>query len=441
MENTGMFANVLASEGYANDGHLQLDSDMFAYQHESFAPRSQAPASHLKLRSSCDACGQAKVRDQRPLLNCVTSGLRARTKTKCDRRRPACSRCVSQGIKCVYGVSRKSGKPPRRRPPVTSPSESEKRATNVDLMFGLAEGTLPITPDFSATDIGFQAQFPFGSLGDLSVLTPNLSDQDTTGLTWQCDSRATPKPAENSSTPNAVTGATAQRHSCAQELKDIMRVLYCSNPFTPVSDGVLARTLDLGSILTRSRDVVRRLELLLKCPCARSPHMAMLYASIMSRMLLWYRQAAWNATTTGASPTPAAEEPMPFVSGSSLTKAGAAETADEIGGGVSVLAMPVTVGTFETDDRNLQTALTNCLLLSELRKVGALIDMFMCIGRSELQNTNAACSIGEELGACQGDTALFESLGAWLWTEHGHILKKARSGLSVLHENIPGPSQ
>ncbi|KAI1304720.1 hypothetical protein F5Y03DRAFT_395244 [Xylaria venustula] len=130
-----MFAGICASEGNVHEGHLQLDSDIFGCQHESIPPWPRAPASRFRLRSSCDACGQAK--------------------TKCDRSRPACSRCVSQAIKCVYGVSRKAGKPPRRRPPITSLSEPETTGTDVDLMFGLAEGVLAINSDFSASDLAF----------------------------------------------------------------------------------------------------------------------------------------------------------------------------------------------------------------------------------------------------------------------------------------------
>lgn len=45
-----------------------------------------------KLRWSCDECGTAKV--------------------KCDHGQPECGRCVAHGHTCVYGVSRKMGKPP-----------------------------------------------------------------------------------------------------------------------------------------------------------------------------------------------------------------------------------------------------------------------------------------------------------------------------------------
>ena len=47
------------------------------------------------LRASCDACASSKV--------------------KCDKERPACRRCLSGGAECVYGVSRKHGKQPRRK--------------------------------------------------------------------------------------------------------------------------------------------------------------------------------------------------------------------------------------------------------------------------------------------------------------------------------------
>jgi hypothetical protein len=55
-------------------------------------PTSKSP----KLRASCEGCGTAKVR--------------------CDRGQPKCSRCVALGLTCVYGISRKFGKPPRKRP-------------------------------------------------------------------------------------------------------------------------------------------------------------------------------------------------------------------------------------------------------------------------------------------------------------------------------------
>ncbi|ETS81558.1 hypothetical protein PFICI_06560 [Pestalotiopsis fici W106-1] len=75
------------------------------------------PPRQPKLRSSCDGCGAAKL--------------------KCDRRQPTCGRCADLGVTCIYGVSRKMGKPPRDRlqlsasrgksPADRRPSSAEKR--------------------------------------------------------------------------------------------------------------------------------------------------------------------------------------------------------------------------------------------------------------------------------------------------------------------------
>ena len=99
-----------------------------------------------------------------------------------------------------------------------------------------------------------------------------------------------------------------------------------------------------------------------------------------------------------------------------------------------MLPTPVTIGTFQSNDRSLQTALANCLLLSELKMVGALIDLFTSIGKdpSGIQAIGDACPIGEDFRSSDGDANLFASLGSWLRTEHGRIVTKANTGLSVL---------
>ncbi|KAF2875395.1 hypothetical protein BDV95DRAFT_484717 [Massariosphaeria phaeospora] len=48
-----------------------------------------------KLRASCDACAASKV--------------------KCSKEHPICGRCSTNGSQCIYGVSRKHGKPGRTR--------------------------------------------------------------------------------------------------------------------------------------------------------------------------------------------------------------------------------------------------------------------------------------------------------------------------------------
>lgn len=60
------------------------------------APKSTtAPERKPKLRASCDACAASKV--------------------KCSKEHPICARCSANGSQCIYGVSRKHGKPGRTR--------------------------------------------------------------------------------------------------------------------------------------------------------------------------------------------------------------------------------------------------------------------------------------------------------------------------------------
>ncbi|KAF1944660.1 hypothetical protein EJ02DRAFT_501307 [Clathrospora elynae] len=61
------------------------------------APKSSASGKEkrLKLRASCDSCASSKV--------------------KCSKEHPICARCSANGSPCIYGVSRKHGKPGRTR--------------------------------------------------------------------------------------------------------------------------------------------------------------------------------------------------------------------------------------------------------------------------------------------------------------------------------------
>ncbi|KAJ0113950.1 Sterigmatocystin biosynthesis regulatory protein [Diaporthe amygdali] len=372
-------------------------------------------------------------------------------------------------MSCVYGVSRKAGKPPRKRQSDASPlantipnplpsrsSDPEaanvemaaggggREAMNIDIMFSLGEDTMGNESPLSGSDAALQTWFPFDTFSGLGSLPGSSSDWDTCmSVLNGSPLKQVESPATTTSTSTSAAAAATTRHSCTQQTKEVMRRLYCANPSEPISDGLPARTLDLGSVLTRSSEVFGPLESLLRCPCARSPHMAMLYASILSRILLWYRQAAWNESSTQVSPSPSLFEPTltgqgttPSFFGSTSLKAFDSETTEDEGG-VSVLPMPVMVGNFQSDDQNLQTAFTSCLILKELGRVGRLIETLISLGSgsADSQTMDHACPAAGDPSAGVADASLFASLGAWLRTEHGHIVRKARSGISMLDGN------
>ncbi|KAL4881100.1 hypothetical protein BJY04DRAFT_64952 [Aspergillus karnatakaensis] len=62
-----------------------------------------------KLRTSCDACTAAK--------------------TRCSKEQPQCLRCVKHGHQCVYGRSRRKGKPPMVAKKVISQASEDDQLT------------------------------------------------------------------------------------------------------------------------------------------------------------------------------------------------------------------------------------------------------------------------------------------------------------------------
>jgi hypothetical protein len=202
-------------------------------------------------------------------------------------------------------------------------------------------------------------------------------------------------------------------------------------------DGGEHLTQTMDKVLNRNKQAVDNMRQLLACPCSRSPHLAMLYASITSKILMWYQLAAGcaqTAATTTATwdsfpPLDSStcqghhhNQPTPPLSASSSPAATSATPAaspvtahaQQQHKGFVVTPMQFSVGAFSVDDEAAQEALRTQLLLSELRKAGNLIDM-LCMqggiagGRSG--ESAAAAVPGGEV------TDIYSALGTWLKCE------------------------
>lgn len=191
----------------------------------------------------------------------------------------------------------------------------------------------------------------------------------------------------------------------------------------------LTQTMD--KVLNRNKQAVHNMHQLLKCPCSKSPHLAMLYASIVSKVLMWYQLAAGctKPTTTtswdyfaalggqGSSnqPTPplsASSSPsMAFVQpGSPGIMAPHHHQSNQF----VVTPMQFSVGAFSVDDESAQEALRKQLLLSELKKAGNLIDLLSMQGRDEL------AAMGEV-------NDVYSALGTWLRCELNRTIASLKS--------------
>ncbi|KAJ8131531.1 hypothetical protein O1611_g2093 [Lasiodiplodia mahajangana] len=186
--------------------------------------------------------------------------------------------------------------------------------------------------------------------------------------------------------------------------------------------------LDTGSaqldrVLHLNRNAIDRLTRLLGCSCRRSPHLAMLYASIISRILVWYQQAvgckkSWCPNTTPSDSMSVAGSHGTASSGSPAEDIPTLSRTT----GFVVEPMQLTMGAFKIDDQAVQATLRSHLVLSELKKAACLIDHFTSQG---LGGSNTASSVD----------ALYTSLGNWLRSELSRTVKEIKSRMSMLEDS------
>ena len=404
-------------------------------------------APQRKLRSSCDRCGAAKLR--------------------CDRSQPECTRCLSVGIACVYGVSRKAGKPPRKRDRQNDNnghgSTGSSVCDNIISSSGSVSSLMDGYPNNLMTSVHVADAFrdtPIDlSLPELNVLfgfDDHLSTSQPVSTLGSPELEHYTFPAEQTKNNASRTHVdeniyfhneyllpiSSKDHNCSKEAYDILGGLSLLNPnhaSTPPSatdsTSSTVNSLPLDHILRLNRESSEQLGCLLACPCARYPHLALLYASIISRIMIWYEQAAggfqrdsWSPKTAVAEPPGSCHlSPSGYVSGLSSWSGSAVNT-----GGVStpltedtaiaVTSARMSMGSFDIDDKQVQSAMRIQLLIGEIRRTSHLIQLFASRGASDL----------DEHGF-DGVEGLYQSLSSWLRMEHARITDLIQSQLKKVN--------
>ncbi|KAI0601611.1 hypothetical protein F4775DRAFT_405652 [Biscogniauxia sp. FL1348] len=442
-----------------------------------------------KLRSSCDGCGSAKL--------------------KCDRGQPECGRCVSLGITCVYGVSRKMGKPPRERLQMSATS-AQSRAPREHT--GAGKGNRPEGKSHSRCTSGSisdtilsrsrssssvnEMPSTWGSVDDYpgnvvmdafhnDQLGPSLANftsldpsdwimSNTIGDDLS-SANLDPEPfpalgwPEFESSPDSTGQTTGSHpliddrggymdssfmmhddgkaHDCPREAYEILGSLslpnfnkaHAANTSAPGSTPGSANSVPLDFILHLNREASERLGRLLNCPCAAQPHLAFLYATILSRILHWYHQEASSSKSSARSPPSEASiragmsppssvfgsvcrSPSSWLSAATSTTNTTASGSSTPSGAVArvpdMAPTQMSMGCFSIDDQQVQTALRIQLLLGEMKRISCLIDAFTSRGSSGMD------------GPTRGSVdALYKSLGSLLGGEHSSIVEMMRTRL------------
>lgn len=207
-------------------------------------------------------------------------------------------------------------------------------------------------------------------------------------------------------------------HECLPKLHEILESLLVPHqhtlPSTVLSEG-LAQVVPLDLILQLNRQATENLLSLATCPCAKLPHVTLLYASIISQILAWYRQAAGGSHNmpsqrTGASTTCAETDPTFHIPGA------VSPQSTEI----KVSQSRVAIGTFDVDDQHLQKAMKIHLLSGEMKRVQGLMNQL----RSHTNGTNTVAS---------GVNNVFQSVNSWLEWEFSNIFDMMQSQLKQLN--------
>ena len=196
-----------------------------------------------------------------------------------------------------------------------------------------------------------------------------------------------------------------------------------------------ARHVPFDRILRLNRESSERLGRFLRCSCARYSHHALLYASIISLVLIWYQKAAGCTQRASLRPATAAVDPVSrhvfpngSMSGSPSSWSNTVVSTVDTGGTskstltrdtiLPVAPTQIAMGFFSIDDHQAQTVLRIQLLLGEMRKTNSLIGLF----------TSRTSNGVDEFIFSSVDT-IFRNLGLWLKLEHSRIADIIKSRL------------
>ena len=170
----------------------------------------------------------------------------------------------------------------------------------------------PLLPNFTSLEFD-DGLFPDMETGPISTLATPESESYAT-LATQTDASQTQVDKSRYLDSTLLQPVSSKGHDCFREAYDILGSLSfhrlnnahsISESPPPGSASTTASTANLvplDHVLRLNRETSERLGRLLTCSCAGFPQLTMLYASIISQVLIWYQQAAGCTQSASWSP-------------------------------------------------------------------------------------------------------------------------------------------
>lgn len=281
-------------------------------------------------------------------------------------------------LTCVHGPSKQLGKRPRRRLDLgPGPFERSEPSANAH-----SANRSPAIEDLAATEEEHHSiydQCPILGIGIMPPEDIQLSLPSEPSIVW----------------PLLDNGLLGSRHRCYHESNEVMQLLSIPENLFPDDAPTV---LEVSQILQANRRAIESINRLVSCNCAKTRgHQALLYASLISRTLFWYREAAADEIY---QPKNIMGVLSPNTSSGSLTPPSALFPRNDISKCVEIKASAITVGGFDIDDPQMQRAFRNQLIRHELKNVDDLIEKYSELAFDE--------------NVQESDKILFVTLGTWL---------------------------
>ncbi|KAI3335279.1 hypothetical protein F4824DRAFT_511214 [Ustulina deusta] len=357
----------------------------------------EGTAQGVHLRTACDPCSTAKVR--------------------CDKKHPVCDRCLQIKLPCSYSQSRKHGKQSWRRKLAYNRFESPA----IDAYRTTTPATPPIISQMDEPVLDNLLQSPVGPLLDVQDLFLDYSQRGhggslALGSTWPFgdgtqsaieidvgpvgnwefsgllpaaspigDNLNVTGPSQSVATLGTSPESTSSsNHDCEAQAVSILRSMQhgemcpgaTSGSTDPGQYADLNRMPSFDRVLSINKDALNGWSKLMECSCASCPHLMILYVSILSKMMFWYRIAAAESSQLSVNTEASNEVSSSIENVVSSPSMQVPPTASQF----SVRPTIIQVGMLNLDAED-QANLRRILLLRELRRAKAAIEELIPVDR------------------------------------------------------------
>ena len=227
--------------------------------------------------------------------------------------------------------------------------------------------------------------------------------------------------SEDAISSDLANDPTAQGHDCQREACAILQNIVSVAPYSTAGAGSsIAAPFDhdhnkssqsLTHALRANREAIEQLGLLLNCACAKSPHQMLLHASIVSRILIRYKEEVSRALKGTIEDDEGATNRQPQI----MSQGAGRDNSRRPTMPTPADQPRMVIGSLTVDDEEVEAVVKVHLVFGELRKIAQLLEGFC----TQMRNTGPVDNLSQ-------------TLYSWLSNEHAAIVNFVQTGLAEM---------